>query len=261
MNTSSSPTTLTFLGTGTSGGVPSLGCRCDVCRSSDPHDKRFRSAALIEKGDTRILIDCGPDIRQQLMPLDFKPLSGVLLTHIHYDHVAGIDDLRAFCVFGGINIYADSLTVNALHQTMPYCFAEHLYPGVPLLSLHEVRPNDAFTIGDVQIMPIQVMHGKLPILGYRFGSTAYITDMKTIADDQMKWLEGIETLIVNALRFTGEHHSHMLVDDAIEFSRRVGARQTYFIHVTHRIGLHDEANKKLPEGFCFAFDGQTIILP
>lgn len=250
--------TLTFLGTGTSAGVPTLGCQCAVCRSKDPHDKRFRTAALLESDTTRILIDCGPDIRQQLMPLEFKPLDGVLLTHIHYDHVAGIDDLRGFCVFGNINVYADKLTADALHQTMPYCFSEHLYPGVPLLSLHEIHPHEPFVIGDIEIMPIQVMHGKLPILGYRFGNMVYITDMKSIDDAEMPYLNGVEMLIVNALRFDKTHHSHMLVDDAIEFSRRVGAKQTYFVHTTHRIGFHDEANSRLPEGFRFAYDGQKI---
>ena len=248
----------TFLGTGTSGGVPSLGCQCEVCRSTDPRDKRLRSAGLLETETTRLLIDCGPDIRQQLMPLPFTKPDGVLLTHIHYDHVAGIDDLRAFCVFGNLDIYADALTEKSLHQTMPYCFLEHLYPGVPLLKLHTLTPHEPLHIGDIECMPIQVMHGRLPILAFRFGTFAYITDMKTIADSEMPYLEGVETLVVNALRFEKEHHSHMLVDEAIAFSRRVGAKRTYFTHLTHRIGFHDDANRRLPAGFSFAYDGLTI---
>ena len=192
------------------------------------------------------------------MPLPFVKPDGVLLTHIHYDHVAGIDDLRAFCVFGGLDIYADALTEKSLHQTMPYCFLEHLYPGVPLLKLHTLEPHSTLRIGDIECLPIQVMHGKLPILAFRFGTFAYITDMKTISDTEMPYLEGVETLVVNALRFEKEHHSHMLVDEAIAFSRRVGAKRTYFTHLTHRIGFHDDANRRLPSGFSFAYDGLTI---
>jgi phosphoribosyl 1,2-cyclic phosphate phosphodiesterase len=252
--------TLTFLGTGTSGGVPSLGCSCAVCHSNDPHDKRFRASALLETEHTRILIDCGPDIRQQLMPLPFKPLDAVLITHSHYDHVAGIDDLRPFCAFGDINIYANERTERALKHNMPYCFTEKLYPGVPRLSLHTIHKHVPFKIGDIEILPIRVLHDSLPILGFRFGSFVYITDMKTIEETEFDYLQHVDTLVVNALRWNKEHHSHMLVDEAIDFARRVGARCTYFTHMTHQIGFHDEANRKLPEGFQFAYDGLKIEL-
>lgn len=251
---------LTFLGTGTSAGVPVMGCQCEVCRSKDPRDKRYRQAALLETEKTRILIDCGPDIRMQLMPLPFTPLDGVLLTHIHFDHVGGMDDLRGFCVFGDLHVYANELTAEALKVTMPYCFTEHLYPGVPKLDLHTIRKHEPLQIGDVEVMPIEVMHDKLPIFGYRFGKLAYITDMKTIADEELPYLEGVETLVVNALRFDRPHHSHQLVEDAIAFSRRIGARQTYFIHLTHDIGHHDDANRRLPEGFEFPYDGMEITI-
>ena len=249
---------LTLLGTGTSGGVPSLGCHCEVCRSTNPRDKRMRSVALLETGRARILIDCGPDIRNQLMPLPFKPFDAVLLTHIHYDHVAGIDDLRPLCVFGDINIYADGNTVRGLHTTMPYCFTQTLYPGVPKLNLHTVRPHEPLRIGDVEVMPIVVMHDKLPILGYRFGRLAYITDMKTIDEGELAYLDGVDTLVVNALRWEKEHHSHQLVADAIAFAGRIGAKRTFFTHLTHNIGLYDEAEKRLPEGFHFGYDGLVI---
>lgn len=249
---------LTFLGTGTSGGVPALGCQCEVCRSQDPHDRRLRTAALLEDESTRILIDCGPDIRQQLLGVPFRKIDGVLLTHIHYDHVAGIDDLRPYCQFGDIDIYANAGTVTGLHQTMPYCFAEHLYPGVPRLRLHIIKPHVPMYIGHTEITPIEVMHDQLPILGYRIGRLAYITDMKSINPSEMAFLEGVDTLVVNALRWEGLHHSHMLVADAVNFARRVGARATWFVHMTHQIGLHNEADRRLPDGFHFAYDGLQI---
>ena len=251
---------LTFLGTGTSAGVPVMGCACAVCKSHDPRDQRFRTAALLETDKVRILIDAGPDIRMQLMPLPFKPFDAVLLTHIHYDHVGGMDDLRGLCIFGDINVYANQRTAEALKVTMPYCFTEHLYPGVPELNLHTIAKHQPLTIGDVEVMPIEVMHGKLPIFGYRFGKLAYITDMKTIAEEELPYLDGVEVLVVNALRFDKPHHSHQLVDDAIAFARRIGAKQTYFIHPTHDIGFHDDANSRLPEGFEFAYDGQEIVI-
>lgn len=249
---------LRFLGTGTSAGVPILGCKCEVCTSNDPHDKRFRTAALLETKHARILIDAGPDIRQQLMPLDFYPLDAVLITHIHYDHVGGLDDIRGFCVFGDQDIYADKKTADGIKGQLPYCFTNKLYPGVPLLSMHEIRPHESIRIKDVDIIPIEIMHGSIPILGYRIGKLAYITDMKTINNEELTYLEGIETLVINALRWNKPHHSHMLIGDAIEFSRRIGAKHTYLTHLTHKIGLHEKAETLLPEGIHFAYDGLVI---
>lgn len=252
---------VTLLGTGTSSGVPVLGCKCEVCRSTNPKDKRFRSAAMIETDNTRILIDCGPDIRMQLLRVPFRKLDGVLLTHIHYDHVGGIDDLRGFCVFGDINIYADKLVTGTLPRTMPYCFPDnpkHLYPGVPKLNLHTIVPHQQYQIGDIPFVPIQVMHDKMPILGYRFGKFAYITDMKTMGEEEYEYLNGVKVLVINALRFEKPHHSHQLVDDAIRVARRIEAKKVYLTHVTHQIGFHDIANSRLPEGFEFGYDGLTF---
>lgn len=249
-----------FLGTGTSCGVPVIGCNCEVCRSNDSRDKRMRTSALVETETTRILIDCGPDFYHQALKLPFKKIDAVLLTHKHYDHVSGLDDIRPyFYEFGDIHVYANNDTAHAIKRVMPYSFGEDLYPGVPRLSLKAIEKHAPLRIGDIDIVPIVVMHKKLPIFGYRIGKTfAYITDMKTIADDELPYLEGVETLVVNALRFEKDHPAHMLVDEAIAFSRKIGAKQVYFTHTTHDIGLHVEANKRLPEGFQFAFDGQEI---
>ena len=250
---------LTFLGTGTSCGVPVIGCQCEVCRSSHPKDKRLRCSALVESDTTRLLIDCGPDFRQQILPQPFRKIDGILITHSHYDHMGGMDDIRPYCQFGEINVYADPLAKQSMLEMLPYCFAKNRYPGVPAIGLHEIHPHHPLSIGDIDIMPIEVMHGKLPILGFRIGKLTYITDMKTIDDTEFPYLEGTELLAVNALRFIKPHHSHQLVDDAIAFAQRVGARRTLLIHMCHDIGLHDEVNSKLPEGIELAFDGQEIM--
>lgn len=251
---------VTLLGTGTSCGVPMIGCTCEVCTSNDPRDKRLRCSALIETEHTRVLIDCGPDFRQQILQQPFRKIDGILLTHIHYDHVGGLDDLRPYCDFGDINIYAERQVIDSLHHTMPYVFAEKKYPGVPELRMNEIVAHQLLTIGDIQVMPIRVMHGKLPILGYRFGAFTYITDMKSIDESEYTYLAGTKILVVNALRFKDAHHSHQLVDDAIVFARRLGAEHTYLIHSSHHIGKHEEVNKILPKSFEMAFDGQKISI-
>lgn len=251
---------LTFLGTGTSCGVPVIGCQCEVCQSADPHDQRTRCSVLVETDETRLLIDCGPDFRQQILPMPFRKIDGILITHSHYDHVGGMDDIRPYCQFGEINVYADPVARKGMLEMLPYCFAENRYPGVPAIGLHEIHKHDPFRIGDLDIMPIEVMHGKLPILGYRIGKLAYITDMKTIEESEYPYLEGTELLVVNALRFTKPHHSHQLVDDALAFAHKVGAKQTLLIHVCHDIGLHESVNRLLPEGVQLAYDGQEVIL-
>ena len=248
---------LTFLGTGTSCGVPTIGCQCYTCSSTDPHDKRLRCSALIDTAQTRLLIDCGPDFRQQIMPQPFRKIDGILITHAHYDHMGGMDDIRPYCQFGEINVYADPIARQGMLQMLPYCFAEHRYPGVPAIQLHEIHPHEAFRIGDLEIVPFLVMHHDLPILGYRIGSLAYITDMKTIADEELPYIEGCDTLVVNALR-QKPHHSHQTLDEAVAFAKKVGARQTWLIHSSHDIGRHAEVNASLPANIQMAYDGQVI---
>ena len=249
-----------FLGTGTSTGVPQIKCSCPVCQSADPRDKRLRQSAIVRYRGRNILIDCGPDFRQQMLRASDDNIDALLITHIHYDHVGGMDDIRPYCQFGEINVYADPIARQGMLEMLPYCFAENRYPGVPAIGLHEIHAGESFRIGDIDILPVEVMHGRLPILGYRFGSFAYITDMKTIEPDQLALLNGVETLVVNALRFDRPHHSHQLVDDAVAFARRVGARRTFLTHMCHDIGLHDVANRRLPEGVALAFDGQQLVL-
>jgi len=248
---------LTFLGTGTSCGVPTIGCDCYTCRSTDPHDKRLRCSALVETEQTRLLIDCGPDFRQQIMPMPFRKIDGILITHAHYDHMGGMDDVRPYCQFGEINVYADPLARKGMLEMLPYCFAEHRYPGVPAIQLHEIRKHESFRIGDLDILPFEVMHHALPILGYRIGRLAYITDMKTISEEEIPYIEGCDTLVVNALRIK-PHHSHQTLDDAVRFAQRIGARQTWLIHSSHDIGRHAEVNAQLPKNIQLAYDGQVL---
>jgi phosphoribosyl 1,2-cyclic phosphate phosphodiesterase len=193
----------------------------------------------------------------------FRRIDGILITHAHYDHMGGMDDVRPYCQFGEINVYADSLARQGMLQMLPYCFAEHRYPGVPAIQLHEIRPHEAFCIGDFHIVPFQVMHHDLPILGYHItevstgSSLSYITDMKTIDSNEVSYVKGCDTLIVNALRYT-PHHSHQTVDEAVSFAQLVGARQTWLIHSSHDIGRHAEVNAQLPLGVQLAYDGQVV---
>lgn len=248
---------LTFLGTGTSKGVPEIGCTCPTCLSNDPRDKRLRVSALIETDKARILIDCGPDFRTQMLSIPFDRLDGVLLTHEHYDHTGGIDDLRPFAIFGDIDVYADELTHRHLRERLPYFFREVLYPGVPRLLFHTVEPLVPFIINDVEVTPLQVMHGKLPILGYRIGDLGFVTDMTDAPEETISKLKGVDTLVIGALR-QRPHATHQTIDEAICAARQVGAREVYLIHMNHEAGLHAETDATLPEGVHLAYDGLTI---
>lgn len=248
---------LTFLGTGTSKGVPEIGCTCPTCLSKDPRDKRLRVSALVETDEARILIDCGPDFRTQMLGIPFDRLDGVLLTHEHYDHTGGLDDLRPFALFGDIDVYADELTHQHLRERLPYFFREVLYPGVPRLLFHTAKPLHPFAIKDAMVTPLQVMHGKLPILGYRIGRLGFITDMTHAPEETYAQLNGIDTLVIGALR-QRPHATHQTIDEAIEVARRVGAREVYLIHMNHEAGLHAVTDAMLPEQVHLAYDGLVI---
>ncbi len=249
-----------FLGTGTSTGVPTIGCNCEVCKSKDSRDRRLRTSVLYTNGDTQILLDCGPDFRQQVLDLPFKSLAAVLISHEHYDHVSGLDDLRAYSAFGEMPIYAEKYTADHLRERMPYCFIDKSYPGVPQIYLNDITSLTPFCIQGIEILPIRVIHGKLPILGYRVGKEfAYITDMLTIPEEEFDKLNNLEVLVVNALRIK-RHRTHQSLEEAIEFAQKVGAKQTYFIHMSHDIGLYAEIADKLPENLYFAYDGLEVEL-
>lgn len=246
-----------ILGTGTSTGVPQIGCTCEVCTSTDPRDKRLRCSALLEQDGYRLLLDCGPDFRQQMLRIPFARLDAVLLTHEHYDHVAGIDDLRPYSVFGDVHIYADSLTVTDLKQRIPYCFVEHKYPGVPQLHLHVLQPHDSFDIGPFHILPLKVMHGRLPILGYRINNMAYITDMKSIPEEELSYLEGLDFLIINGLRHE-PHNTHQTIEEAALFAEKIGAKQARIIHLSHHAHRHEVVNRTLPGNIQVGYDGEEV---
>ncbi len=251
---------LTFLGTGTSTGVPVIGCTCPVCTSNNPRDKRLRTSALLHTDDDRnILIDCGPDFREQALRLPaFEQIHGVLLTHEHYDHVGGIDDLRPYGRFGDIPLFCQSDVAEALRVRMPYALVSHVYPGRPRIYLEEVEVGQPFLIGENEIKPIRVMHGSLPILGFVIGGRlGYVTDLLTMPEASFEALRGVDVLVINALRPL-EHPTHQSVAQAIETARKIGAQRTYFVHMSHSIGLHDEACSKLPEGMSFAYDGLEV---
>ncbi|MDR1527178.1 MAG: MBL fold metallo-hydrolase [Dysgonamonadaceae bacterium] len=248
---------LRFLGTGTSTGNPEIGCRCDVCTSTDPKDRRFRASALIETENKHLLIDCGPDFRMQMLETfrnrSFFPLDGVLLTHEHYDHVGGLDDLRAFGRNDAVTLYAEAETANAIRTRMPYVFREHKYPGVPNLQI-QVIDNRPFVVAGIAIIPIRLMHGKLPIVGYRIGRMAYLTDLKTIPEEEYTKLQDLDVLVINALR-PQEHIAHETLADALRNIERIRPQRAYLTHVCHSFGLHRVVQKTLPENVFIAFDG------
>lgn len=252
---------ITFLGTGTSQGIPVIGSNHPVCLSEDRKDKRLRVSVLLSWGDYNFVIDCGPDFRQQMLTHEVSKLDGILFTHEHADHTAGIDDIRPFFFRqGDIPIYAHERVIASLKQRFDYIFADaNRYPGAPAVEVNLVEKDKPFKIGDTMVMPIEAQHNRLPVLGYRINDFTYLTDVKTIADEELEKIKGSQVLVVNALR-EEPHHSHFNLREAISFSEKVGAAKTYFTHISHLLGFHKDVEKKLPKGVLLAYDNLVVNL-
>ncbi len=249
---------ITFLGTGTSQGVPVIACECAVCTSSDNHDKRLRTSIFIENGESNIVIDSGPDFRQQMLRANVKRLDAIIFTHEHKDHIAGMDDIRAFNFKQQqeMAIYATERVQEAIRREFYYIFSEIKYPGLPQVSFKTIS-NHPFNVNGLNFEPIEVLHYKLPVLGFRIGDFTYITDAKIIADDEVQKIKGSKVLVINALQ-KERHISHFTFDEAIDFAREINAETTYFTHISHRLGKHQDVEKELPSNIKLAFDGLEL---
>ncbi len=252
---------ITFLGTGTSQGVPVIACECPVCSSADPHDKRLRTSVLIRSGEKNVVIDTGPDFRYQMLRAKVKSLDAILLTHEHKDHIAGLDDVRAFNYKQqrAMDVYAHKRVQEALKREFYYAFSEKKYPGVPLINLHDIE-NEPFSVAGINVIPVQVMHYKLPVFGFRIGDFTYITDAKTIAPSEIEKIRGSKILVINALQ-KGSHISHLTLHEAIELAHEIRAGKTYLTHISHTMGRHADVSKDLPEDVELAYDGLELSLP
>ena len=249
---------LTFLGTGTSQGVPMIGCACDVCKSTDPRDKRLRASVFVEYEGLRILVDAGPDFRQQMLREDIGSVDAILLTHNHKDHTGGLDDIRAFNYHEkkATDIYCEKYVKDSLRQEFSYAFAEVKYPGAPEWNVHIIDDTPLY-INGVKIIPIRGKHYKLPVLGYRFGNIAYCTDMNHIPEKEFEKLKGLDHFIINCVR-RGRHISHFSLEGALEVAERVGAKHTWLTHLSHQIPRYEDLMRELPEGVRPAYDGLKI---
>ncbi|MBE6233512.1 MAG: MBL fold metallo-hydrolase [Bacteroidales bacterium] len=249
---------LTFLGTGTSQGIPMIGCGCDVCRSTDTHDKRLRTSAFVEYEGLNILIDAGPDFRQQMLREGISHLDAILLTHNHKDHTGGLDDVRAFNYLEKrpAEIYCEPYVEESLRKEYYYAFAENRYPGAPEWDIHLIDEKP-FTINGAEIIPIRGRHFRLPVLGYRFGDIAYCTDMNHIPEEEFAKLQGLDHFIINCVR-RGRHISHFSLEGALNVAEKVGARHTWLTHLSHQLPCYNELLEELPAGVLPAYDGLVI---
>ena len=251
---------VTFLGSGTSQGIPVIACSCAVCTSADTRDKRLRSSVLLQVDDKNIVIDSGPDFRYQMLRAGVTHLDALVFTHEHKDHTAGLDDIRAFNYKQGeaINVYAHKRVQDALKKEFSYIFAHHKYPGIPQLDLFEIG-HHPFEVAGVPFIPIEVMHFQLPVLGFRIADFTYITDAKTVSDVEKAKIKGTKVLVINALQ-QEKHISHFTLEEALAFAKEIGAEKTYFTHISHRLGTHQKISVLLPAGVELAYDGLCLSI-
>lgn len=249
---------ITLLGTGTSQGVPVVGCPCAVCHSTDTRDQRLRTSAFVEVDGTNILIDAGPDLRMQLLHNNITRVDAILVTHEHKDHLAGLDDIRPiyFKQERPIDIYSLQRVANVIRKDFDYAFKAHPYPGAPAFRLHHVR-DEAFSVNDVEIQPVHVRHLTLPILGFRIKDFAYITDASFISESELNKLKGLSVLVINALRIK-EHYSHFNLEQALQIVSQLQPRQAVITHISHEMGLYADVAQQLPDNVLLGFDGQTL---
>lgn len=251
---------ITFLGTGTSSGVPMIGCDCAVCTSSNKKDNRLRSSIMVETADTTIVVDTTPDFRYQMLRLGVKKVDAIIFTHPHKDHMAGLDDIRAFNYINRkpMEVYCNYLTEEALRRDFYYAFSDTKYPGVPEINLNTIT-DQPFFVNELLIQPVLVWHMKMPVLGFRFGSFTYITDANFIEPAEKEKIKGSEVMVVNALR-KEKHISHYNLEEAVELVQELQVPEAYFTHISHQLGLHDVIEKELPQGIHLSFDGLTLYL-
>ncbi len=249
---------ITFLGTGTSQGVPVIACDCNICHSSDTHDKRLRTSLLLEKDDATLVFDAGPDFRQQMLRENVTRLDAIILTHEHKDHIAGLDDVRAFNYKSqdAIDIYSEDRVQKVIKKEYSYVFSEYQYPGVPKMRLNPI-PESGFSVKNIEIIPIRVFHYRLPVYGFRIGNFAYITDANYVPEESKEKLYGVKYLVVNALR-KEKHISHFSLREAIDFIREISPKKAYITHISHQMGLHAQVTKELLPGITLAYDGLSL---
>lgn len=252
------PLTITFLGTGTSSGVPMVACDCGVCKSNDAKDQRLRSSILVESSKTSFVVDTTPDFRYQMLREQVKKLDAVLYTHPHKDHIAGLDDVKAFTFISGnaMEIFANDLTQESLKREFYYIFTDKKYPGIPQVNLNTIDLSP-FSIGDIPVIPILVWHLQMPVFGFRFGDFTYITDANRMEETEKEKIKGSKTLIINALRHK-KHLSHFTLDEATDLVQELNVPQAYFTHISHQLGKHQQINSELPKGIELAYDGMRL---
>ncbi len=248
-----------FLGTGTSQGVPLIGCNCEVCSSTNTKDKRLRSSIFIEHKGTHIVVDTGADFRQQMLRENINRVDGVIYTHEHKDHLAGMDEVRAFNfkTNAPINLYATTRVQNAIRAEFAYIFAATQYPGIPKIEFITISHESNFEVENITITPIEVMHAKMPVLGFRIENFTYITDANYISETELQKIKGTDVLVLNALR-REEHISHFTLKQALDLVKIVNPRIAYFTHISHQLGTHNDVNNELPSNVFLAYDGLVI---